>query len=379
MKIARQWSWIRSLALSTLVLAALLLVSCTSGPSTNNQGPSAANGGKGCTKVGILLPENTASRWEGYDHPLLVKAVQAAIPGVHIDYNNAQASSTTQLSQAETDLANGDCMLVVAPHDSVAAAAIVARARAQNVPVIAYDRLIESKALNYYVSFNNVTVGELQARYIANHYQDYAKNGAVPNMVVISGSKTDQNALGFSLGAHSVLDPLLAAGKLNDVYETFTANWDVNVAQAEIAAALTDKQNNIQIAYVANDDMAHAVITALRAAGLAGKVLVTGQDATATGIRSILLGDQSMTVYKPINREAQSVGDLVKAIYQGTDTATLTRGITTVTTDGGSIPSILDTPLSVDQAHIATTVIADGFLTKNDICTGVPAGTAGVC
>jgi D-xylose transport system substrate-binding protein len=198
-------------------------------------------------------------------------------------------------------------------------------------------------------------------------------------MVIISGSKTDQNALGFSKGAHEILDPLLAQGKLKDVYEAFTANWDPNVAQAEMEAALTDQQNNIQIAYVANDDMAQTVIAALKAVGLAGKVLVTGQDATAGGIHSILLGQQNMTVYKPIAQEAASVGALVKAISQGTDTNALTKGLVTNTTDGGVIPSILNTPLTVDQGNISTTVIADGFLTPKQVCQGIPAGKAKVC
>ncbi len=380
MKTVRKWKRIRVVFLAALFLASLLLASCTSGsPTATTQGTHTTDGGKGCTRVGILLPETTSSRWETDDHPLLVKAITAAIPGVHIDYNNAAASSDTQLSQAETDLASGDCILVVAPHDSVAAAAIVAKASALNVPVIAYDRLIQSRSLNYYVSFNNVKVGQLQGQYIQQHYLTYAKVGVVPNMVVISGSKTDENALGFSEGAHAILDPLLAQGKLKDVYENFTANWDVNVAQAEMEAALTDQQDNVQIAYVANDDMAQTVIAALSTVGLAGKVLVTGQDATATGIHSILLGTQSMTVYKPIAQEASSVGLLVKALFQGASTSSLTNGLTTAPTDGGTIPSILDTPVAVDRSNIASTVIADGFLTKAAVCTNIPAGTAGVC
>lgn len=379
MENVRKRKQLHGLILATLLLVSLLLTSCESSAPSNSQGPHVTNGGKGCTKVGILLPEVTSARWETNDHPQLIKAVTAAIPGVHIDYNNAQASSDIQLSQAETDLANGDCILIVASHDSVAAAAIVAKAKAANVPVIAYDRLIESKALSYYVSFNNVTVGELQAQYIVAHYQAYEKPGIIPNMVVISGSKTDENALGFSEGAHTVLDPLLAQGKLNDVYENFTANWDPNAAQTEMEAVLTDQQNDIQIAYVANDDMAQTVIAALKAVGLTGKVLVTGQDATIAGVHSILLGSQSMTVYKPIAQEAASVGTLVKAIYQGTDTGSLTKDSVTTTTDGGNIPSILDTPVIVDQHNIASTIIADGFLSANAICTGIPSGTDGVC
>ncbi len=365
---------------STCILFSILLAACDSGNNASpGKGPYAVNGGKGCNKVGILLPETKSSaRWETNDHPLLIQAIKAAIPGVQIDYSNAQDNENTQITQAETDLANGDCILIVAPHDSVTGAKIVEKAKAQNVPVIAYDRLIQSKEVSYYVSFDNMKVGALQGDYIAAHYQDYAKNGEV-NMVMISGSQTDNNALLFSVGAHSALDPLLANKVLNNTNETFTPDWSPNNAQAEMEAMLSDQQNNVQIAYVANDGMAGSVITALKTANLNGKVLVTGQDATADGVRNILLGQQSMTVYKPIAKEAQSTGDLVKAIYTGTTTDPLTRGEITTTYDGSSIPSILDTPISIDRTNIAATVLADKFLTKSDICAGLPAGTDGIC
>lgn len=371
---------IKSLFPGLLILSLLILTSCSGIGATNNSGnlPVGA-GGKGCTKVGILLPETASSdRWETKDHPLLVQAIKAAIPNVQIDYNNAHDSAATQFTQAQADLANGDCILVVGPHDSVAAAAIVAKAKAQNVPVIAYDRLIQSKDLNYYVSFDNIKVGQLQGQYIFDHYQEYQKVGT-PNIAMISGSQTDTNALLFSMGAHSVLDPMFANKTLKNVAETFTPDWVNTTAQAEMEAALADQQNNIQIAYVANDGMAGGVITALQAARLNGKVLVTGQDATAAGIHNILTGDQSMTVYKPIAKEAQSVGDLVKAINNGSAITALTQGVTTSTFDGGNVPSILDIPVSVDRTNIATTVIADHYLTKNEVCDGIPAGTDGVC
>jgi D-xylose transport system substrate-binding protein len=381
MKLVSRLDRVCFLFISMLVLSGVILTSCDSGTSSTATGPQGL-GGRGCTKVGILLPETTSSaRYETKDHPLLVKAVTAAIPHVHIDYNNAQGNSDTQLRQAETDLANGDCILIVDPHDSVAAAAIVTKARAQNVPVIAYDRLLQSKDVSYYVSFDNVKVGQLQGQYIANHYKQYQ----VPlrlepvRTVMISGSQTDGNALLFSIGVHSVLDPLFANNELKNVSENFTPNWDNSTAQAEMEAALTDQQNNIQIAYAANDGLADAVITGLKDVGLNGKVLVTGQDATAAGIHNILVGQQSMTVYKPIDKEAQSTGDLVKALYDGADVNTLTRGQMTLTFDGGNIPSILDTPIAVDKNNIASTVIADHFLTKSDVCAGVPAGTARVC
>lgn len=365
-----------------IVVLSIMVAACGNGGNTNpgtTTTASAPTNGKGCTKVGILLPESASSdRWELKDHPLLVQDITAAIPGVHIDYNNAQGDQAAQLTQAEADLTKGDCILVVGPHDSSAAAAIVDKAAAKHVPVISYDRLIQSKSLNYYVSFDNVGVGKLQGQYIADHYSKYVSAGH-NNTVMIDGAQTDNNALLFKQGAHSALDPLYSNNTLKNVYETFTPNWDNPTAQTEMEAALTQTQGNVQIAYVANDGMANNVIAALRAKKLNGKVLVTGQDATVAGIHNILVGDQTMTVYKPIAKEAQAVADLVKALNAGTDTTTLTNGATVATSDGGSIPSILETPIAVDASNIATTVIADNYVTKADVCAGVPAGTDSVC
>jgi D-xylose transport system substrate-binding protein len=368
----------RTILMSVCLLTGILLTAC-SGSTDNGKGPYAVNGGKGCTKVGILLPETTSSvRWETKDHPLLVQAVKTAIPNATIDYNNGLDNESTQIKQAQTDLQNGDCILIVAAHDSVTASTIVTMAKAQNVPVIAYDRLIQSKDLNYYVSFDNLRVGQLQGQYIAQHYQQYARDGVI-NIALINGSQTDNNALQFSQGMHQALDPLLANGTLKNIAETFTPDWTTVNAQAEMEAMLIAQQNNIQIAYVANDGMADGVISALKTANLDGKVLVTGQDATLGGIRNILTGTQNMTVYKPTDAEATSTGNLVKAIHDGTSTDDLTQGKVTVTYNGAEIPSILDAPVGIDRSNIASTVLKDKFLTKNDICAGFPAGTDGIC
>ncbi len=365
-----------------LLMLTLLIAACGNGGTTtpgSGTTSTAPVNGKGCTKVGVLLPESASSdRWESKDHPLLVQDITAAIPGVQIDYSNAQGDASVQLTQAEADLTKGDCILVVGAHDSAAAAAIVTQAKAKNVPVIAYDRLIQSKDLNYYVSFDNVKVGQLQGQYIADHYQKFVSTGH-NNLVMINGAQTDNNALLFAKGAHSVLDPLIANNTFKKVYEQFTPNWDNATAQTEMEAALTAQQSNVQIAYVANDGMANNVIAALKAKKLNGHVIVTGQDATVTGIHNILAGDQSMTVYKAISKEAQAVGDLVKALNAGSDTSSMTNGNVTATSDGGSIPSVLETPVAVDITNIATTVIADGYVAKADVCQGLAAGTGGVC
>src|SRR6266699_1594385 len=197
-----------------------------------------------------------------------------------------------------------------------------------------------------------------------------------PSMVSPSARN---NALLFAQGAHSKLDPLFQAGTLKKVYEQFTPNWDNATAQTEMEAALTANHNNIQIAYVANDGMANSVIAALKAQKLNGKVLVTGQDATVAGIHNILAGDQSMTVYKAIAKEASATADTVKALIAGTGLASLTNGVTVKNANSVAIPSILEAPVAVDKTNIATTVIADGFVAKADVCTGIAKGTDGVC
>jgi D-xylose transport system substrate-binding protein len=364
------------------LLLSLLLVACGNSGTTTTGGntpTTAGSAGKGCTKVGILLPEtSTSERWAKKDTPLLQQDIKAALPGATVDFDNAELDPARQQNQAEADLTKGDCILVVAAVDSASAAAIVAKAKNQNVPVIAYDRLIQSKDLAYYVSFDNVRVGALQGQYIADHYKDYV-TATNKNVVMINGAQTDNNAILFRQGALSVLQPLFDNGTLKKVYDQYTPAWDNDKARTEMDGALTLTQNNIQIAYVANDGMANSVIASLRVKKLNGKVLVTGQDATVAGIQNILTGDQAMTVYKAIKKEAQATANLVKAISNGSDTGSLTNGATTKTSDGTPIPSVLETPVAVDKTNIATTVIADGYVTKADVCKNLPPGTGGFC
>jgi D-xylose transport system substrate-binding protein len=368
------------------IMLCLLFVACgsanTGGPSGTTPAPAGVTNGKGCMKVGVLLPETaTSARWDGVDRPALQADIPQLLPGATVDYANAQGNADTQQTQAQAALTKGDCILVIAPSDSIKAAAIVAAAKAKSVPVISYDRLIYSNDLNYYVSFDGVAVGNLQGTYIAQHYQSYVSANGTKNTVMINGAQTDNNALLFAKGAHNALDPLYTSGALKNVYEKFTPNWDNPTAQTEMQAALTANQNKVAIAYVANDGMANNVIAALKAVKLNGKVLVTGQDATVAGIQNILKGDQAMTVYKAIPKEAMATAQLVAALSKGTDPATLTNGVTTTVpiTGGAAIPSILETPVAVDKTNIASTVVADGFVTVAAICAGLPSGTDNVC
>jgi D-xylose transport system substrate-binding protein len=376
MKLFGRTSRTSTFAACFLILT-LLLAACGSANNGGNttSSSSGANGGKGCKKIGVLLPETASSaRWDNNDRPQLEQQIPQQLPGATVDYNNAEGNADTQLSQAEADLTKGDCILVVGAVDSTAAAQIVTKAKAQGVPVIAYDRLIQSKDLAYYVSFDNVKVGELQGQYIADHYKQYVTTGH-NNLVMINGAQTDNNALLFYKGATTVLNPLISSGALKKVYDQYTPGWDNPTAQNEMNGALTAHHNDIQIAYVANDGMANSVIAALKAVKLNGKVLVTGQDATVAGIQNILTGDQSMTVEKNYALEARGTAQLVAAISNGTDTASITNGATTATTDGGNIPSVLETPVSIDKSNWQQ-VITDGLMTKADVCKGLSGAAA---
>jgi D-xylose transport system substrate-binding protein len=371
-----------------IVLFTLLLSACgsanTGKPTSSSTTPATAatSNGKGCKKIGISFPEtNTSYRWDNQDKPLLEGdlATTLGIPASDILYNNANGSSSTQLTQATQELTEGACILVVAPEDATAASAIVKAAKAKNVPVISYDRLIDSPDVTAYASFQGETVGKLQGQYIIDHEASYVKANGTTNTVLINGAQTDNNAILFRSGLHSALDPVFAKGTLKKSYETFT-DWTAATAQKDMQAALSITGNKVAIAYVANDGMAASVIAALKNVGLDKKVLVTGQDAAQSAITSILMGEQSMTVYKPYKKEAQDTANIAKALVDGTSVTAIANVTSQTPTAKASIPSILETPEAVDIKNVKDTIIADGFYTKDQVCTKeVPAGAGGVC
>ena len=342
-------------------------------PTTNAS--TAFPAAQGCKNIGILLPEtDTSTRWESYDRPLLEQEIKKALPDAQIQYANANNNADAQQNQAESALTRGACILVIGANDSQKASAIVQSAKTTGVPVIAYDRLIQDNDLAYYVSFDNVRVGEMQGQYIIDQYKKGAyglKRGA--NVAMLNGSRTDNNALQFREGALKVLQPYFDRGELNLVFDQYTPNWDLAKAQSLTEGVLTREKNNVQAIYAASDILSTGAIAALRAQNLNGKVLVTGQDANASNIQAILAGDQSMTIYKPLINIATAAAQIVAALSNGTDTATLTNA-TTKTTEGGQILSALSKPQLVDASNIQDTVIKDGFLTKEQVCQGLPTG-----
>jgi len=370
--------------LVALLLFSMLIAACGSannGGSTSTTPTASGPDGKGCKKIGVSLPEtNTSYRWDNQDRPLLQSSLASAlsVPTSNILINNAGGDKNVQQTQVDAMLSQGACILVVAPYDAQSAVAIVTKAKAQHVPVVAYDRLIPTKSLTAYVSFDGVQVGKVQGQYIADNYQKYVTQNGNNNAAFIDGSQTDNNALLFKQGLHDVVDPLIQSNKLKNTYEQFT-DWTAPVAQQDINAALSRNNNKLAVAYVANDDMANSVIAALKVVHLDGKVLVTGQDASLQAITNILNGEQAMTVYKPYKQEASKTAEVVAAISNGQAVTSVSGGTTMDSGDGGKVPAYLLNPIAVDKSNVKSTIIADNFYTAEQVCKGVPKGTAGVC
>ncbi len=317
-------------------------------------------------KIAILLPENKTARYEAQDLPLFKAKLQAlGFDMNNLIYSNANQDAPTQQQQAEAALTNGAKVLVLDPVDSAAAAAIADMAKAANVPVIAYDRLITgSDGVNYYISFDNQQVGMLQAQSLMTALGSMAN----PTIVMINGSPTDNNAGLFKKGAHSVFDPLVTAGKLTIAKEYDTPDWSPDQAQTEMTQALTALSNKVDGVYAANDGTAGGAIAAMKAAGLKPLPPITGQDAELAAIQRILVGEQYMTVYKAIKPEAEAAATLAYDLLTGTPVAST---MITGTTNNGKVDvqSIILTPVAVTKDNIESTVIADGFYTAAQVCT----------
>ena len=341
----------KGIRIVTILLAGgLLTLACGGGGGTT--GGSSSSGGK----IGLLLPETKTARYESKDRPLFEAKVKALCSGCSVLYQNANQDAAAQQSQAEAMLTNGVKVLVLDAVDGAAAAQIAVKAKQAKVPVISYDRLVTgTDALNYYLSFDNAKVGQLQGTALLT-----ALNGkANASVVFINGSPTDNNAKLFKQGAHSVLD-----GKVTVAKEYDTPDWSPDKAQQEMAGALTALNNKVDGVLAANDGTGGGAIAAMKSAGVKPLPPVTGQDAELAAIQRIVAGDQYMTVYKAIKAEAEAAASL--AVTKTPDSSTLNGKVNNGAVD---VPSVLLTPVAVTKANIKDTVVADGFWTKTDICT----------
>ncbi|CAN5487128.1 sugar ABC transporter substrate-binding protein [soil metagenome] len=346
------------LAIAGVGLLALALSGCTTTSP-------AEGGGDDEIVIAFLMPCSTcADRFESKDKPFFEEAVKALDPNATVIANNAQGDAAVQLQQAEAALTNGADVIVVSPFTAEAGASIVAKAEAAGAAVVAYDGSIEGAVPDAYVSFQNKSVGEMQGQYLLDNLAEGS------TVAMINGDITSGPGREFKEGALSVLQPAFDSGALVLGYSADTAGFDPATGQRSMEQGLTQLGDNVQGVIAPNDGLANAVITALTARGLNGKVLVTGQDATDAGLTSIILGDQSMTVYKSIRDEAQAAAEIAVALAKG-DADTVKRLATSTVNNGtGDIPSVLLDGTVVTIDNIADTVIKDGFTTKEKICVG---------
>ena len=329
--------------------------------------PSSQCDAGGPVMIGLLLPCTLcADRFEQKDRPLFERAVRELDPSAIVVVTNAEGEPRKQLAQAEAALAQGANILIEIPIESRAAAAVVEAAHREKVPVIAYDGIVFGAVPDAYVSFDNEKVGALQAKYAVDH------SPAGATIAIINGDQYCDPCRAFKRGTHAVVDPLLAAGKIKVPYETDTKDWLATNAQRETEQALTATDDRLDAVIAANDTLAQGVIAALTERSLAGKVVVTGQDASDAAIRHILEGEQTMTVYKPLALEAAAAAQAALKLARGE--ALGNAFSERVRNDIGEVPSALLTPIVVDRSNIAATVIRDGFTRKEDVCKG-PAET----
>jgi D-xylose transport system substrate-binding protein len=353
------------------VSAVALLAAACSNSSNGGGGGSSSSSGK---KVALLLPETKTTRYEAQDRPLFEAKVKALCGDCQLLYSNANQDPAAQQNQADAALTNGANVLVLDPVDSASAASIVAKAKARNVPVISYDRLILNADVDYYISFDNVEVGKLQARSLVGKLK--ADGQGSGTIVMINGAPTDNNAKLFKQGALSVIDS--GGVKIGKQYDT--PDWSPDKAQSEMEQAITALgKNGFQGVYAANDGTAGGAIAAMMGQGISPSTRpVTGQDAELAAVQRILDGQQYMTVYKAIKPEAEQAAELAVDLVNGNRSAADALAKQKTSNGQKDVPSIILTPVAVTKANAKQTIgqmLSDGFLKAADICSG-PAASA---
>ena len=339
--------------------AALVAGLAACGSSNNSSGSSGSTSAPPAnTKVGILLPDTaTSPRWVSADPNELRK--QCNMYKLNCSIDNANGSATTMQSQAQALINSGVGVLMVVDLDPGSGKAIESLAKQHNVVAIDYDRLTSGGSAEYYVSFDNVKVGEDQGTALTQCPQVTGKSSV--NYVDIDGAPTDNNATLFAKGYNSVLSKQAGWHKVADQ----TGNWDAATAQT-VFTTMLGQHPTIGAVMVANDTMAQSVINVLKSQGRTGKVAVSGQDATAGGLDNIMAGSQCFTIYKPVAGEADVAVKLASQILSGQKpTAPAT---TKDPTNGREVPSYLASPTIITRSNVALPV-KDGYLNAQAACS----------
>jgi D-xylose transport system substrate-binding protein len=333
------------------------LAACNSG---DNTGTTTAK----TPKIGVILPDSKSSnRWETADHKYLEDAFKAA--GVKYDIQNAQGDKSAFQTIADQMITNGATVLLTVNLDSGTGKAVIDKARSQGVATIDYDRLTLGGNASYYVSFDNEAVGKLQGQGLVDCLTK--KNVKNPVIAELNGSPTDNNATLFKNGYDSILQPKYDSKEYTKGPDQSVPDWDNAQGGVIFEQMLTASKGKIDGVLAANDGLGNAAIAVLKKNKLNGKVPVTGQDATLQGLQNILLGDQCMTVYKAIKKEADEASALAIALAKGEKKDT-GQSVTDPTTQQ-KVPAVLLTPVAITIDNVKD-VVADGFIKKEELCAG---------
>jgi D-xylose transport system substrate-binding protein len=345
-----------SLVVSSLILSILIGLSLSLGKYS-----SANREKKDELIIGLSMDTLKETRWQ-VDRDLFVAA--AAALGVKVLVQSANSDDTRQIQDVQALLSNNVDVLVVVPHNGQAMAKAVNLAHEAGTPVVAYDRMITDCDLDLYISFDNVRVGEMQAQFLVERLP----KGRKGRMVRIFGAKTDNNAFLFKQGQDNILKPYLERGELEIIHEDWAENWKPENAKKITNAAITRHGANFDAILASNDGTATGAIQALLEEGLAGKILVTGQDAELVACQRIAEGTQAMTIYKPIKHLATSAAKLA------VDLAKRKPVFARNGLDNGRIevPSVLLEVVTVTPENLQSTVIADGFHAYEEVYRNVP-------
>jgi D-xylose transport system substrate-binding protein len=341
-----------SVALS--VVSILLAASCVNAPketpasTSQQQAPHA-----GPVRIGFSMDTLKEERWQR-DKQLIEQRAKEV--GAVLDVQVANGDDAVQTKQADNMLTKGVDVLIVAPHNGEIAASIVEAAHRKGVPVIAYDRLIRNADVDLYISHQVTRIGQMQAEYALKH---------VPkgNYVLIGGSPTDYNAILLRNGQMDVLKPAIDKKDIKIVSDQFAREWKAEEALRITEDALTKTGNRIDAIVASNDGTAGGAVSALEAAGLGGKVLVTGQDAQKDAVQRIVKGTQTMTIYKPIKALAYDAVDAAIKLARKEPVNAPDK----INNGKKDVPAILLEPIVVDKSNVDSTIIKDGYHTHQEI------------
>jgi D-xylose transport system substrate-binding protein len=348
-----------ALASASAALLVGMVAGCGGGDDGNTTGTSST---AKAPKVALLLPETKTARYEARDRPTFAAALKKDCPNCELIYSNADQDAAKQQTQAEAALTNGATVLVLDPVDSDAAAAIVARANQSHVPVISYDRLVNNAVVDYVVKFDNAKQGVVQAEALVKKLKETGA-GSGP-IVMINGAPTDANAKPLKAGAHSVVDK--SGVKIAKEYDT--PDWSPDKAQVEMEQALTALgKDRVKGVLVANDGMASGAIAALKSNGVKPTPPVTGLDAELAAVERILRGEQYMTVYLDVEKEARTAARLAALLAQGKD---VPAGTVSGSLNNGrkDVPGALLDPTPVTLDDVQPVLIKSGYLDAGELC-----------